>query len=67
MDGSGEITGFRATQYVHMSPEYQQYSTHNQSDMIREYAEKRGNEIVKTYADDGKSDLPIGGVPPCSI
>ena len=44
-----------------MSTEHQQYSTHNQSDKIREYAEKRGIEIIKTYADDGKSGLSIGG------
>ncbi|MDG1119092.1 MAG: recombinase family protein [Flavimaricola sp.] len=44
-----------------MSTEHQQYSTNNQSDKIREYAEKRGIEIVKTYADDGKSGLSIGG------
>ena len=61
MDGSGEVTEFRAAQYVRMSTEHQQYSTHNQSDKIREYAEKRGIEIVRTYADDGKSGLSIGG------
>jgi len=61
LDGSGEITEFRAAQYVRMSTEHQQYSTHNQSDKIREYADKRGIEIIKTYADDGKSGLSIGG------
>jgi DNA invertase Pin-like site-specific DNA recombinase len=44
-----------------MSTEHQQYSPHNQSDKIREYAEKRSIEIIKTYADDGKSGLSIGG------
>ena len=44
-----------------MSTEHQQYSTHNQSDKIREYADKRGFQIVRTYADDGKSGLSIGG------
>lgn len=63
MDGSDEITGFRAAQYVRMSTKHQQYSTHNQSDKIREYAEKRGIEIIKTYADDGKSGLSFGGRP----
>ena len=61
LDGSGEIKEFRAAQYVRMSTEHQQYSTNNQSDKIREYADKRGIEIVKTYADDGKSGLSIGG------
>lgn len=61
MDGSGEITEFRAAQYVRMSTEHQQYSTLNQGDKILEYAEKRGIEIVRTYADDGKSGLSIGG------
>ena len=61
LDGSGEVKEFRAAQYVRMSTEHQQYSTHNQSDKIREYAEQRGIEIIKTYADDGKSGLSIGG------
>tara|TARA_Y100000815_G_scaffold234503_1_gene226657 strand:- start:337 stop:516 length:180 start_codon:yes stop_codon:yes gene_type:complete len=59
LDGIGEITEFRAAQYVRISTEHQQYPTHNQSDKIREYAKKRGIEIIKPYADDGKSGLPI--------
>jgi DNA invertase Pin-like site-specific DNA recombinase len=51
----------RAAQYVRMSTEHQQYSTENQADMIREYAVKRGYEIVRTYADDGKSGLKMEG------
>lgn len=51
---------FKAAQYVRMSTEHQQYSTHNQADKIKEYADKRGIEIVKTYADEGKSGLSIG-------
>ncbi len=51
----------RAAQYVRMSTEHQQYSTENQGDVIREYARARGYEIVKTYADDGKSGLRIQG------
>ena len=61
LDGSGEISEFRAAQHVRMSTEHQQHSTHNQSDKIHEYAEKRVIEIIKTYADDGKSGLSIGG------
>ena len=38
------------------------YSTENQSDAIqKQYAEARGIEIVKTYADAGKSGLKIEG------
>lgn len=51
----------RAAQYVRMSTEHQQYSTDNQAIAIARYAEKRGYEIVNTYADEGKSGLNIGG------
>ena len=51
----------RAAEYVRMSTEHQQYSTENQADKIREYAAHRGIEIIKTYADEGKSGLNIGG------
>jgi DNA invertase Pin-like site-specific DNA recombinase len=44
-----------------MSTEHQQYSTENQSDKIREYAARRNIEIVRTYADEGKSGLRIDG------
>ena len=57
----GDVKTFRAAQYVRMSTEHQQYSTSNQGDKIKEYADKRGIEIVRTYADDGKSGLSIGG------
>ena len=51
----------RAAQYVRMSTEHQQYSTDNQEEAIRKYAERRGYEIVRTYADEGKSRLNLGG------
>jgi DNA invertase Pin-like site-specific DNA recombinase len=51
----------RAAQYVRMSTEHQQYSTENQSDVIAEYARKRGMQIVRTFADAGKSGLRIEG------
>jgi DNA invertase Pin-like site-specific DNA recombinase len=50
-----------AAQYVRMSTEHQQYSTENQSDVLREYASKRGLEIVRTFVDSGKSGLRIDG------
>jgi len=51
----------RAAIYVRMSTEHQQYSTENQADVIREYAAKRGMEIVRTFADAGKSGLRLDG------
>lgn len=50
-----------AAEYVRMSTEHQQYSTQNQGATIRNYARERGYEIVRTYADDGKSGLRIEG------
>jgi DNA invertase Pin-like site-specific DNA recombinase len=44
-----------------MSTEHQQYSTENQGDKILEYAARRNIEIVRTYADEGKSGLRIDG------
>jgi DNA invertase Pin-like site-specific DNA recombinase len=44
-----------------MSTEHQQYSTANQEDVIREYAQRRGFAIVRTYADEGKSGLNVAG------
>ena len=55
------VPAFRAAQYVRMSTEHQQYSTENQADKIREYAIRRNIEIVRTYADEGKSGLRIDG------
>lgn len=51
----------KAAQYVRMSTEHQQYSTENQADKIVEYAERRNLQIVRTYADEGKSGLKIAG------
>ena len=61
MSEAPDSTPRRAAQYVRMSTEHQQYSTQNQSDKIREYAERRGLSIIRTYADEGKSGLSIGG------
>ena len=51
----------RAAEYVRMSTDHQKYSTENQADAIRHYAATRGIEIVRTYADAGKSGLKIEG------
>jgi DNA invertase Pin-like site-specific DNA recombinase len=44
-----------------MSTEHQKYSTENQSEAMQEYAARRGIEIVRTYADAGKSGLSLEG------
>src|SRR5688572_28054058 len=59
-DRAGRMAGHAAA-YVRMSTEHQQYSTSNQMDVIREYAKRRGLEIVKEYSDEGKSGLNIQG------
>ncbi len=47
--------------YVRMSTDHQKYSTENQGDAIREYAVRNQIDIVKTYADAGKSGLSLDG------
>ena len=44
-----------------MSTEHQKYSTENQADAIRLYAAARSIDVVRTYADEGKSGLSIDG------
>lgn len=51
----------RAAAYVRMSTEHQQYSTENQRDVIAAFAESRNYELVRTYADEGKSGLRLEG------
>lgn len=51
----------RAAEYVRMSTDHQKYSTENQAEAIRHYADTNGIEIVRTYADAGKSGLKIEG------
>ena len=60
-DAQIEPPKVRAAQYVRMSTEHQKYSTDNQADEIQRYADRRGYEIVQTYADEGKSGLNLGG------
>ena len=51
----------RAAEYVRMSTEHQKYSTENQGEIIRRYAEQRGFTLVRTYEDSGKSGLRLDG------
>jgi DNA invertase Pin-like site-specific DNA recombinase len=60
--GSGGATPaviVRAAEYVRMSTDHQKYSTENQAEAIRQYAARRGIEIVRTYTDAGKSGLSL--------
>lgn len=50
-----------AAQYVRMSTDHQKYSTENQADIIAAYAARRNFEIVRSYADEGRSGLNIAG------
>jgi DNA invertase Pin-like site-specific DNA recombinase len=48
-----------AAQYVRMSTEHQQYSIANQTAIIQQYAKEHGFQIVRTYADEGKSGIVL--------
>jgi len=56
--GETDVRSNLAAAYVRISTEHQQYSTSNQMDVIREYAKRRGLQIVREYSDEGKSGLP---------
>ncbi|NIE73961.1 recombinase family protein [Pantoea sp. Ap-967] len=51
----------KAAAYVRMSTEHQQYSTENQLDTIKIYAQTHNLNIVKIYTDSGKSGLSLEG------
>ncbi len=51
----------RVAQYLRMSTDHQQYSLHNQSEYIKDYAEKNNMEIAYTYDDADKSGVSIIG------
>jgi DNA invertase Pin-like site-specific DNA recombinase len=55
--------GIRAAQYMFLAAQYVRMLTDIQADKIKEYAEAHGMEIVRTYADEGKSCLSVGGRP----
>ncbi|WP_375786312.1 recombinase family protein [Bradyrhizobium sp. Pha-3] len=44
-----------------MSTDHQKYSTENQLEAIRHYAEQRGLEICQIYEDSGRSGLKVKG------
>ncbi|MGA9777447.1 MAG: recombinase family protein [Limisphaerales bacterium] len=47
----------RAAAYVRFSTEHQQCSISNQMNAIREFAKRRGLEIVEEYSDEDKTGL----------
>ena len=51
----------RAAQYVRMSTDHQQYSTENQAATITAFAVQRNLQIVRKYADEGRSGLRMEG------
>jgi DNA invertase Pin-like site-specific DNA recombinase len=53
----------RAAEYVRMSTEHQKFSIENQSAAIAAFAQSHNIEIVRTYADAGRSGLDIKGRP----
>ena len=55
--GQTDLPPSRGAAYVRMSTEHHQQSASNQMDMIREYAKRRGMQIVKEYSDEGKSGV----------
>lgn len=59
--GNSGDEAVRAVAYVRMSTDLQRYSTENQLDRIRRFAEVRGFEIVRIYEDAGRSGLTIDG------
>src|SRR5262245_45696634 len=56
---SAPMTMMPVAEYVRMSTEHQQYSTENQRDAIRQYAQRRGMVVTRSYVDAGKSGLTI--------
>ena len=50
-----------AVVYVRMSTDHQKYSTENQLDVIRHYANSRGLSIVRVFEDSGRSGLVLDG------
>jgi DNA invertase Pin-like site-specific DNA recombinase len=48
-------------EYVRMSTDKQQYSITNQQITIRDFAARRGFEVIRSYADLGKSGVTLKG------
>ena len=51
----------RSAEYVRMSTKHEQNPSESKVDRIRDYATHNDIGIVRTYADEGRSRLNIGG------
>ena len=51
----------RAAQYVRMSTDHQRYSIDSQVSAIAEYAHCHDMQVVRTYADEGRSGVTMRG------
>ncbi len=60
-NGGQAAGGKKAAMYLRMSDPRQECSTEIQEKIIRAYAEKNDIEIVRTYADEGKSGVVATG------
>src|SRR5580698_218225 len=63
LDRNNLPTPIMAAQYVRMSTDQQLYSTENQTQAIREYAEQHNMVVVRTYIDAGRSGLTLSERP----
>jgi DNA invertase Pin-like site-specific DNA recombinase len=55
--GQTDLPPSRGATYVRLSTEHQQQSASKQMDVIRDYAKRRGMQIVKEYSDEGKGGV----------
>ena len=53
----------RAALYLRASSDHQKYSTANQEEALRRYADCKDLRVVATYEDDGRSGLDLDGRP----
>ena len=59
MSTSNNGSAFPVVEYVRMSTERQEYSIAVQSATNHAYAASHGMEIIRTYADEGRSGLTL--------
>ncbi|WP_342239895.1 recombinase family protein [Inquilinus sp. OTU3971] len=56
-----QLSRQKAVQYLRMSSDHQRYSIEQQTAAIAEFSGNHGYEIIRTYADPGKSGLSLRG------